>query len=328
MRTVFNVRGLLRVHIGTKVPRCANRTDPASAPRRVGRSAPRQPKADDESCNVKMMTQGYRADIEAILARRYDNGADHWATPDRRISKGSPFTTLDCALMLPELGMDPTEPVLKETADLIFSTQRSDGRFKVTPRGAIYPCHTINAARALCHLGFATDARLVSTFEQLLQNEHDDGGWRCLKFSYGAGPETQFSNPGPTLAALDAFRIAGLHRNVGSVDNAVEFLLSHWTTRAPLGPCHFGIGTLFMQVTYPFASYNFFFWVYVLSFYESARNDPRFLEALGILESKMTDGNVVVERSHPKLAHLSFCRKGEPSELATERYSDIRVNLA
>lgn len=78
----------------------------------------------------------YQQDIDAILARRYDNGADYWATPDKRLYVGSPFTTLGSARLLSELGMDPSEPVLKETADLIFSTWREDGRFKLFPQGA------------------------------------------------------------------------------------------------------------------------------------------------------------------------------------------------
>jgi hypothetical protein len=41
----------------------------------------------------------YESDVAAILARRYDNGADYWAIPDGRIAKGSSFTTLDCAMM-------------------------------------------------------------------------------------------------------------------------------------------------------------------------------------------------------------------------------------
>lgn len=49
-------------------------------------------------------------DVEAILSHRYDNGADYWTTPDKRLIKGSPFTTLNSVLFLLELGMDPSEP--------------------------------------------------------------------------------------------------------------------------------------------------------------------------------------------------------------------------
>jgi hypothetical protein len=269
----------------------------------------------------------YESDVAAILARRHDNGADCWATPDGRIAKGSPFTTLDCAMMLCDLGVDPTDPVLRQTADVIFGALRDDGRFRIAPQGAIYPCHTVNAARALSVLGLAGDGRLQKTFDHLLAIEHDDGGWQCRKFSYGHGPETRFSNPGPTLAALDVFRLAGRHDRTQRLDTAVEFLLDHWTIRSPLGPCHFGIGTLFMQVTYPFASYNLFFYVYVLSFFERAKGHRRFIEALHALEATMEDGRIVVQRPHPKLKMFVFCRAGEASDLATRRFDEIRRNL-
>ncbi len=35
--------------------------------------------------------QQYLADVDAILAHRHDNGADLWATEDKRLLKGSPF---------------------------------------------------------------------------------------------------------------------------------------------------------------------------------------------------------------------------------------------
>ena len=48
--------------------------------------------------------------------------------------------------------MNPDDTLLKECADLIFSTWREDGRFKLYPNGGIYPCHTANAANVLCHM--------------------------------------------------------------------------------------------------------------------------------------------------------------------------------
>ena len=274
-----------------------------------------------------VVSNQYQSDVASILAKRHDNGWDYWATPDRRLIKGSPFTTLECSSILLELGMDRSEPVLKETADLILSSWREDGRFKLTPQGAIYPCHTINAARTLCHLGYAFDSRLKRTFDHLLEIQHSDGGWRCNKFSFGKGPETESSNPGPTLAALDAFRFTDHLNKNERLDQAVEFLLDHWESRIPLGPCHYGIGSLFMQSAYPFAIYNIFFYVYVLSFWDRAKNDRRFLDALGSLETKLVNGKIVVERPNQKLAGFAFCKKGEPSVLATERYHEILRNL-
>lgn len=267
------------------------------------------------------------SDVAAILAHRHDNGADLWATPDRKLAKGGAFSTLAAARLLVELGVDPGDPVLAATAELIWSSWRADGRFKLAPTGAIYPCQTAHAASTLAHLGHADDPRLARTFAHLLDIQFSDGGWRCAKFSYGRGPETEFSNPGPTLSALDAFRFTDLANTTPALDRAVAFLLAHWVSRAPLGPCHYGIGTLFLQVGYPMVEYNLFWWVYILSFYDAAKTDPRFAEALATLEAKLVDGQVVPERVNRALAGLDFCRKGVPSRLATRRYHEIRANL-
>lgn len=269
----------------------------------------------------------YVPDVEAILSHRYDNGFDLWTTPDKRLLKGAPFSTLESVLFLLELGMEPTDPLLKEAAELFLSTWQEDGRFKLYPTGSIYPCHTVHAANVLCHMGYAGDTRLQKTFRHLLDIQYIDGGWRCNKFSFGRGPETEYSNPFPTLTALNAFRFSDYLNKEPALDKAVDFLLEHWTIRKPIGPCHYGIGTLFMQVEYPFRNYNLFVYVYVLSFYDRAKEDKRFHEALKMLESKMSDGQIVVERVVPKLAELSFCKKGKPSELGTKRYHEILKNL-
>jgi hypothetical protein len=84
---------------------------------------------------------------------------------------------------------------------------------------------------------------------------------------------------------------------------------------------------LFQQVEYPFGNYNLFVYVYVLSFYHRARNDPRFLEALALLESKLHDGQIVIERVNRQLTSLAFCRKGQISEHASRKYLRIKKNL-
>lgn len=268
----------------------------------------------------------FPADVDLILARRHANGADLWATPDGGLIKGGAFSTLSAARLLRELGVPPDDPVLAATQELIWGAWREDGRFKLAPTGAIYPCHTAHAASTLGYLGAGQDPRLATTLRHLLDTQHEDGGWRCKKFSYGRGPETEFSNPGPTLMALDAFRFLP-GADLAATDRAVDVLLGHWVSRAPLGPCHYGIGTLFLQVGYPFSDYNLFYWVYVLSHYARARSDPRFGEARAALEAKLVAGQVVPERVNRSLAGLAFCRKGVPSVLATRRYEELRGNL-
>lgn len=275
-----------------------------------------------------MTMQNNVQDIDMLLSHRYDNGGDLWATEDHRLLKGSPFSTLECATYLVELGVPSTDSLMKEIAKLIFSTWQADGRFRIYPTGGIYPCHSAMAVECLCKMGYVEDERIQKTLRYFLDTQQEDGGWKCNKYSYGRGAETVYSNPYPTLCALNAFRFSRYANEEPALDRAVEFLLAHWTIRKPIGPCHYGIGSLFMQVEYPFRGYNLFAYVYVLSFYKYAKKDPRFLEAMKTLSDKLVEGNIVVERVVPKLSKLTFCAKGNPSILATKRYREILENLS
>ena len=270
----------------------------------------------------------YQNDIDIILSYRHHLGADYWTTPDNRLGKGSPFSCMDSAHMLLELGMKTTDQILVEVAKLLFSTWRNDGRFKLYPSGGILPCHTAYSASLMCRLGYVEDKRMQATLQHFLDTPYADGGWRCNKFSFSRGPETEYSNPLPTLNALDAFQFSTYLNNEPSLDKAVEFLLVHWIIKKPIGPCQYGMGTRFMKIEYPLWHYSLLQYVYVLSFYEKAKKDERFLEAFHMLQSKLVNGMVVVERNVPKLAKLAFCEKGQPSELATKRYYEILANLA
>jgi len=272
--------------------------------------------------------KAYESDAQAILSKRHDNGADFWATPDGRWGKGSPFSTFDCVLILTELGLARSAPLTKGAAGVLLAAWREGGRIRAAPKGAVYPCHTANAARALCRLGLARDRRLVRTFEHLLETQHGDGGWRCNTVKLGKSATTDASNPGVTLGVLDAFRFTP-HLNASKpLDRAVRSLLSHWKTRRPLGPCGFGIGTLFGKTEYPSLRYNLLFYVYVLSFYRAAHRSTAFRQALGALQDRLVDGALVIDNPNRRLAALDFCRKGKPSRLATKRYREILENVA
>jgi hypothetical protein len=275
-----------------------------------------------------MVSGKYIPDVEAVLARRHDNGADFWASADGRLGVGEPFSTLTSLLVLHELKVTRSHEAVHGALELVRRAQRDDGRYRLAPSGALYPCATAAAARMLCRFGYARDHELQRTFAHFLETQYGDGGWRCNKFSYGRGPETEFSNPGVTLSVLDVFRFTDHVNKNRALDRAVDSLLDHWVVRRPIGPCHFGIGTLFMQVEFPFLRYNLFHYVYVLSFYNRAKPDRRYREALRLLESKLdARGRVVVERPNRTLAALSFCAAGRPSDLATARYHEVLKNL-
>ncbi len=274
------------------------------------------------------MSNPHQSDIDAILAKRHDNGGDFWASADHRLYVGSPFSTLSSLSMLYELGLTSSHEAVRGGIDLVWQAWRDDGKIRLAPKAPLYPCYTAEAARVLCRYGHGGDERAKKTAAYFLENSHDTGGWRCQFTKFGKGPETVCANPGATLFVLDALRFVE-DANVGpQIDRAVESLLDHWEVRKPIGPCHYGIGTLFMQVEYPFLRYNLFFYVYVLSFYERAKTDGRFLAALKALSAKLDEsGRVIVERPHRALKGLSFCLKGKASDLATARYEEILDNL-
>jgi len=265
----------------------------------------------------------FKDDIDRILAKRHHNGADYWATADNRWGKGSPFSTFDCVLILTEFGVAPGHEALQGAARCLLDAWREDGRIRPAPKGAIYPCHTSNAARALGRLGYVQDERLQRTFEYLLETQHDGGGWRCNTVKLGKSPETDAANPGVTLYVLDALRFVPSLHGDKRLTPAVDHLLSQWDIRLPLGPCRFGIGSRFLQVEFPFYRYNLFSYVYVLSFYPAARRDARFRQALDALKEFVSDDQLVITSPHRQLTKFAFCQKDQPSAPATRRYNEI-----
>lgn len=273
------------------------------------------------------MSPEHTADLERLLAKRQANDADFWATPDGKVGVGEPYSAITALLILHELGVDAEHEAAAGALEALWANWRpEDGRIRVGPSGAIYPCHTANIARVLCRFGYAANERMQATFEHLLENRHEDGGWRCNRGNSGPAPE--LSNPGVTLFALDALRFRPELVASPEAEAAVETLLAHWESKIPTGPCQFGIGALFMQTEFPFLRYNLFYYVYVLSFYPAARQDPRYREALDALAGKLDeDGLLIIERPHRYLAKWDFCTKGQGSEVATKRWGEIQENL-
>lgn len=267
----------------------------------------------------------HQADIDLILAKRDANGADYWAGDGGKIYVGNPFSTIASLLMLHELGMDAEHEAVAGGLQLILHACRPDGRIRVGPKSPLYPCYTAEAARVLCRFGLKQHQSMVQTVEYFQDAQADDGGWRCNFSRFGKGPETQCSNPGATLNVLDVLRHYGEFRQGNPVAGAaVESLLRHWVERKPIGPCHWGIGTQFMKVEFPFLRYNLFYYIYVLSHFATARADERFQQALAELKSRVDGSGVLqIQHRHRLLSKLEFCAKGSASTAATYRFDQI-----
>ena len=259
------------------------------------------------------------SEISRILSTSRINGPKYWARADGDIHAPAGFSTIDVLNTLGNLDVRYDDyPIVREAIDYVFSYYNPAGHFKYNAKSTKLPCITARILTAFGRLGYE-DERLDSCYRHLLKIQGKDGGWRCPTSKLGKSPETDASNPGTTLYVLDAF----LYRDNDAkekkqLENGVVFLLDHWTTRLPLGPCRFGIGTTFRQVEYPLIRYNILYYCFVLSKYEKALKDKRFQEAAALLKTKIKDGKLVNENPHRAWREYSFAQKGKASGPATK----------
>ena len=262
------------------------------------------------------------ADIAPILARVHENCGPHWSRADGNTHAPAGFCTIDVLSVLGDLGATPGDaPEIAAAVDFLAGYQNDDGSFRYARRPTRLPCITADALGALGRLGLAATDMARAGFAWLAGQQQPDGGWRCATVRPGASPETDASNPGTTLYALDAFRFAALPADRAAA--AVAFLLDHWDSRAPLGPCTFGIVARFLKVEYPFLRYNLFFYVHTLAHYPAARSDPRFRAALERLRSKLKAGRLAVETPHRAWAALPFGASGAQHAALDARWAEI-----
>ena len=115
---------------------------------------------------------------------------------------------------------------------------------------------------AVPHGVLRTTPRVGKSFKYFLDTQQEDGGWKCKQYRFGPRGGNSVLNPVHSCLVLDLMRYSPYFDDA-RLDKAVDFLLEHWVVRKPISPCHYGIGTLFMQVEYPFRGYNLFYYVYV-----------------------------------------------------------------
>jgi hypothetical protein len=264
------------------------------------------------------------AEIGRILSTANCNGGSYWARSDGDIHAPAGFSTIDVLGTLGSLGVKAGDHrTLDEAIGFVLSRRAADGKFRYGERSAMLPCISARILAALGRLQYS-DGGLEVGYRHLLETQSHDGGWRCPTARMGRSPETDVSNPGTTLYVLDAFLYRKNTANdLEKLGRAVSFLLKHWETRKPLGPCGFGIGTTFMKTEFPMLRYNILYYCHVLSRYGAAAGDPRFHEAAAVLRGKVKDGLLVVENPHRLWQDYRFARKGEPSGPATDLVRDL-----
>jgi hypothetical protein len=266
--------------------------------------------------------------IDRILNRQDENGGSHWSRADGDIYHPIGHSTVDTLYVLGELGATLNRyPILVGAVNLLLEKQTLEGSFKYARSSSKLPCVTARILAAIGRIGVSIDTRLEKSYQHLLSIQCTDGGWRCNTVKMGKSLLTDASNPGTTLYVLDAFRFRkNTNKEIVQLNRGVAFLLDHWDSRKPLGPCNFGIGTRFFQIEFPFLRYNLFYYTYVLSFYEYAYKDKRFKNAYQELLEKTKNGMILLENPHRSWRMFDFAQKGKISLLATQRFKEITKN--
>jgi hypothetical protein len=266
-----------------------------------------------------------KEEIDKIISNDKINGYHYWARYDGNIHAPAGYSTIDVLYALGDIGIEYREyDIIKKAIEFIFIYYDGKGQFRYSEKSSKLPCITARILAALGKLEYREDKRIYECYNYLLNTQEEDGGWRCSTVKKGKSISTDASNPGTTLYVLDAFRYRDNNKQeVEQLNRAITFLLNHWDTRTPLGPCEFGIGSTFMKIEYPFIRYNIFYYVYILSKYKKSINDRRYIEAKEILKKKTINGNLVIENPHKSWREYSFSKKNEISEIANKKYCEI-----
>jgi hypothetical protein len=225
---------------------------------------------------------------EKLIEMKNVNGGKVWDRKDGNIYATMGFSTIDVISVLGDIGIKYSEnKTVKEAVEKMMDYYDDQkGMFQYVQKGSKLPCVTAKIINALENIGYHSSI-LENSYKYFMNTQCKDGGWCCATVKLGKSESTDASNPGTTLYVLQAYKNRKKSKEKSrKFDNAVLFLLKHWETKKPLGPCEFGIGTQFMRTEYPFIRYNLFYYLYVLSFYEKVKKDKRFKEALRELKKR------------------------------------------
>jgi hypothetical protein len=193
------------------------------------------------------------------------------------------------ALVLTDLGVDPSDPRIKKLAKVLFEYKLRLG----SPYNFFYEeaCIAGNTARMLTRFGFADDRRVRKLYDWLLEDQREDGGWNC---SQGTPGTLDVWEPLAAFAALP--RAKRSPRVDRAIARGVEFYLRRrlFKEGRPYAP--------WLRFHYP----NHYFYDVLLGLDLVTElgfaGDRRLLPALKVLTDKRRrDGTWVLDRSHPDI---------------------------
>jgi len=262
--------------------------------------------------------------IKALLAELAD-----W--PGRVLnshrSASQPFHKL---WFLADLGFNGNDPPVKKIVDKVMKHQSRQGPFQLPTNVPVHfggsgkdewawaLCDAPVIVAALIRLGMDKDAR-VKTAVEYLDGLVRENGWPCA-----VSPELgKFRGPGrkedpcpyATLVMLQALAYIPELREGKSAKIGVETLLSLWNKSKDQHPYMFFMGTDFRKLKAPLFWYDILHVLDILSHFEWAIKDKRFLQMLEIVERKAdSEGRYIPESVWTAWKDWDFGQKRIPSQ--------------
>jgi len=236
-------------------------------------------------------------------------------------------------VFLADLGLNQHDPGIAAIIDKILEHQSLDGPFQILSN---IPTHFGGTGKdeylwMLCDAPLVTYALVkfglknsepVQKSSKYLINLVRENGWPCAADSRlgkfrGPGPKTE---PCP-YANLLMLRLLSLYpekHNAAEAQIGIKTILGLWEKQKETKPFLFAMGTDFKKLKAPLIWYDILHVTDVLSKFETARSDPRFLEMVSLIKDKADEnGSYKPESIWLKWKSWDFAQKREPSRWLT-----------
>ncbi len=258
--------------------------------------------------------------LKGIFWRRNKDG--YWGTSkDIHTWWPKKDTTFWMLGVLADFGLTKDSEEIAVACEYVFEKQFPDGGFGWAPPPKSGDCFTGILTESLAKLGYIGDSRLQKAYDWLAERQRLDGGFWCKNTGLpGKSRQSEPSCAFATLCVLGALSQSPKLKNNKIAEKSVKFLLKCWENRGKIKYAGHdsNVGKGWDKLKYPFTDYRILKYLDILSQFESARNDPRMSEMLGILTAKQNErGQFFAESIHKVWSDFDFGRKNLPSRWIT-----------
>ena len=175
-----------------------------------------RPENDPEVQSAKQMIPkvGWAGEI---LANQQQEG---WWVDAKSLYRPKYMSTNWMLLILSDLGLTKENPVINKACELWMRRfAKKDGGFGSEKWSKGHLCTVGNTARALVKFGYVDNSKVKLSFDWLLRNQNEKGGWSC----FGSGRNLDSWEPMSAFAVYPRQKwTKGIKR---AVENGAEFFL-------------------------------------------------------------------------------------------------------